>query len=81
MDGEKRDIVFVKDIQVVQPEQNRRQLLHGKMEVMEKAGIVDNAGIIDVRKTDPYVCPKSHGKISPLVFVMVPGLSRSQLTR
>jgi hypothetical protein len=32
------------------------------MKIMQETRIIDDAGIIDVREADPYLCPKRHDR-------------------
>jgi len=64
-DGGKRQVFLVVDIRIIDPEFLGEKLLHGKMEIMKKAGVVHDAGMVNVREANLYGCPKSHDRSPP----------------
>jgi len=56
------------DIRVIDPEFLGEKLLHGKMEIMKKTGVVHDASMINVREANLDGCPKSHDRSPPARF-------------
>jgi hypothetical protein len=51
----------MQDFSIIDPQFSGEKLFHCKMEIMEETGVVNDASMINVSKTDFDGRPKSHG--------------------
>jgi hypothetical protein len=64
-DRGKRQVFLVVDVRIIDPQFRGEKLLHGKMKIVEKTGVVHNAGMVNVGETNLDGCPKSHDRSPP----------------